>query len=339
MALMMIDGFDEYLNAPTKYIGGTQGQNDLSGSKSRTGIGAWHAIGPNGPYTSFVKRTTLILGLAVSPANPPGQALFQMNVGGVFNINAFIQAQLYINADGSVSVVNRNVPFQATLGTSAPGLVLSGVYNYIEMKVFCNPTTGSVQVRINGALVLNLTNVNTDPTSQGGIDTVMLNGPTGGLTSYYDDMYLCDNSGGTNNDFLGAVRVYTALPVSDNSPLQWTPSTGVTHFNLVNGVPAESQTTYVQDLSIGNVDQYLYNVSAIPAGVQILGVQHGLYASLDASGSGSVGSECGGTLAGSAALTTVPHIYSFPRDTDPVVSGPWTMANLISRQFGPNRTA
>lgn len=339
MALIMIDGFDEYNTGATKYLGCNQGAPDLTGTKSRTGIGCFHTAGPDGPFISFTVRKTLIQGVAVFPSSPISGSLFLWVRNGVDNINTRINLQLYLNADGSITVMNRALPFQTFLGQSGPGLLIGGVYNYVECKAFCDPLAGTVQVRINGALVLNLTGVNTDPYNTGGFDTAMLGGPGGGLGSYLDDMYLADDTGGVNNTFLGAVRVYTALPVSDNSPLQWTPSTGVTHFNLVNGVPAESQTTYVTDAGLGNIDQYLYNLTSVPAGVQILGVQHGLYASLDASGSGSVGSECGGTLSGNIAITTTPHIYSFPRDTDPVVAGPWTMANLTSRQFGPNRTA
>lgn len=339
MALIMIDGFDEYVNGPTKYLGGLQGSNNLTGTISRTGRGCWSTSGPNGPYTSFTTRTTLIQGVAVFPSDPIAGSLFLWVRNGVQNINTRTNLQIYLNADGSVSAVNGEVPFQTTLGQSGPAKIIGGVYNYIECKCFSNATTGTVEIKVNGALVLSLTNVNTDPYGLTGFDTAELGGPTGGLAARFDDMYLADTLGGVNNDFLGAIRVYTALPVSDNTPLQWTPSTGTPHFSLVNGVPAESQTTYVSDTGLGNTDQYLYDLTSIPAGVQILGVQHGLYTELDAAGSGSVGSSCGGIVAGSQAVTTSPHIYSFVRDTDPVAVGPWTMANLINRQFGPNRTA
>lgn len=339
MAMLFCDGWDEYNGIADKYTGVgniTNGTIDLTGTRSRTGIGCYVTNGPFGPYQSYTKKTDLAVGLAVTPSAPVGGDVFLFFAGSVVGT---IQLGVTLNADGSVSVISQNVPFTVRLGTTVPDLVFSGVYAYIELLGHCNSVTGSFTLRVNGATVLTATNVNTDPAGNNGFDTVQLRGPGGGLTAVFDDFYICDTSGAHNNTLLGAIRVYTALPTSDNSPLQWTPSVAGTHFNLVNGVPAESQTTFVSSPTAGQTDQYLYNVSSVPAGVTILGVQHGLYASLDAAGSGSVGSSVGGIVAGSDALSTTPHLYTFEYDTDPVTGLPWIMANLIGRPIGPNRTA
>lgn len=339
MALIWMDGFDNYTNGSTNYLANGQGTNDLSGTKSRTGVGAYVSTGPNGPYVSIAKRVTLTVGIAIAPPSPPAGLIFTLFANGVDNVNSVTQLQLALNTDGSITVLSFNVPFQASLGRTAPNLLFGNTYAYVELQATANQVTGSFTLRVNGATVLAKTNVNTDPAGVTGYDTVRIGGATSGLFTSFDDFYVFDSSGGANNTFAGAARIYTALPTSDSSPLQWTPSTGVTHFNLVNGVPAETQSTYVFDAGVGNTDQYLYNVSAIPATVQILGVQHGMDAFLDSAGSGSLGSSCGGVVAGSVALSTSPHIYSFQYDTDPVAAGAWTLAHLTVRPFGPNRTA
>lgn len=335
MSMLFIAGFDQCTNVTTDWDGigaPGSGSNDLSGNFSRTGVGCYISNSPFGPFKGTGNKTSLIAGVAVKCSGVPAGQVFVFFSGGVSGVD---QIEVTINDDGSLSLTT----FGATFGTTVPGLIFTGVYAYVELQSTCNSITGSATLRVNGATVLSVSNINTNRAGTGFFDTVQLRGPGGGLTSTFDDFYLFDTSGAANNSLAGAVKVYTVYPVSDNTPLQWTPSTGTTHFNLVNGVPAESQTTYVSDATVGNTDQYLYNLNPVPSSVSILGVQHGLNSFLDAAGSGSIGSSCGGIVAGSVALSTSGHQYSFPRDTDPVISGPWTLANLINRQFGPNRTA
>ena len=342
MAMIFISGFDLDSNPATDFDGvgsGSAGFNDLTGTLSRTGAGCYVSQTPFGPFKVFTARNNLIVGIAVLCTTVPAGGVFTLTSGGD---TGNTQLAVDINSDGSVSVQAGNPPFNVVLGSTAPGLVLSGVYAYIELDLsVINTTTGAFTLRVNGTTALTKTNVNTNTAGSGTVDTVIVTGPGGGLTSHFDDFYIFDHSGSTNNSLAGPVRVYTALPVSDNTPLQWTPSTGsTTHFNLVNGVPAENQTTYVAAASSGLTDEYLYDLSQVPTSVTILGVQHGLDSFLDAAGSGSVDSACGNTTAGTPfALSTSGHIYSFPRDTDPVAAGPWTRTNLLVRPFGPDRTA
>lgn len=335
MAMIFIDGFDEYTNPSSKWDGVgalNQGSNDLTGTKSRTGLGCYVTQGPFGPFKNVNNLSNLIIGVAYLIQTSPGGQVFELLTGGVAGS---LQQLVGVNSNGSIYVQVGG----ATFYTSAPGVIIAGVYAYVEFQVHVATVGGSFTLRVNGNTVLSQTGINTDPAAAGSVDTVEIRGAGGGGTCFFDDFYLFDTTGAANNSFAGPVRVYTALPTSDNTPLLWTPSTGTVHFSLVNGVPAESQTTYVFDAGVGNSDDYLYNLTNVPASVTILGVQHGVDAFLDAAGAGSVGSDCATHVSGSTALSTSPHIYSFPRDTDPVVAGPWTLANLINRQFGPNRTA
>lgn len=335
MAMMFIDGFDEYSFPAQKWTGvgaGSQGQNDLTGTLSRTGRGCYNTTGPFGPYFSFVARNHIIMGVAVNG----GPFIFQAISGGAANVNTVNQMTVVTTGTGGVQAYNSGNKVNEF---SAPGILLSG-YNYVELDIHITGVgVGNFTVRVNGAVVINKTGVNVDPAGSGLIDTVQLLGSAGGSSCIFDDFYLFDSTGSTNNSLAGAVRVYTALPVSDSTPLQWTPSGGSAHFSLVNGVPAENQTTYVYDGTVGNIDDYLYDITGVPGGLQILGVQHGLYAELDSAGSGSIGSDCQGNAEGSVAMSTSPHLFTFERDTDPVVAGPWTLANLATRSFGPKRTA
>lgn len=127
------------------------------------------------------------------------------------------------------------------LGETAAGVILPSSWNHIEIKTVISDTVGSVEIRVNGITVLNLTNQDTLASgTSGDIQQIRLaacyvtggNEPTN-PRCYYKDLILWDNSGSVNNDFIGAASVYTLTPNSDDS-FNWTPSTGSTGFNLID---------------------------------------------------------------------------------------------------------
>ncbi len=63
------------------------------------------------------------------------------------------------------------------------------------------------------------------------------------------------------------------LPVSDGSFSQWTPSTGSTHYNLVDESACNGTTDYVSTNTVGNRDSYGINLSSIPNGAVITEVK------------------------------------------------------------------
>jgi hypothetical protein len=257
------------------------------------------------------------------------------------NINNYFLAITAQN-DGSVAVLWTNaLALPSTIyGQTGPGVIVGSNWNYIEAKVVFNHLAiGSCIVRVNGAVALNLTGI---VTGEGGGDSAanfLFQGIGGGGT-YIDDFYLNDLTGATDNDFEGAIRIYALLPNADSAPLEWAPSVAGSHFPLVNSVPIDP-TKYVYDALVGDIDSYLYDASAIPAGARIRGVQHCLFASLDSAGSASVGSHVNGSDApgGGAALTTTGHIYPTPWDLNPLTGLPWTAADIAAIVAGPKVTA
>lgn len=103
---------------------------------------------------------------------------------------------------------------------------------YLEVKIFCDETSGTFEMHLDGEEVLNYTG---DTQYSGAWD---LYSHIGFKTSYYcdlfiDDLYICDGSGNTNNDFLGTCNVKTLSPSSDVSG-NWTPSTGNAMYATIN---------------------------------------------------------------------------------------------------------
>ena len=97
----------------------------------------------------------------------------------------------------------------------------------------------------------------------------------------YDDLYIQDLTGAApNNDFLGDVTVETLLPTADGTHQAWTPTPAGTHFSTVNNNPPDDDTSYVSDLTAGDLESYTVNPLALVSG-QVYGVVTNLYARKD----------------------------------------------------------
>lgn len=160
------------------------------------------------------------------------------------NVNNEPQISFRILTTGAIEVTRGETEPSTSTGTTGTVLGTTGpvltaqTWNHVEMKVFLDNSAGTVQLRVNGVTVLNLSGIDTlaDETTAT-IDQMSLrNGftqDTSGITAYFKDLILWDTTGSQNNDFLGTVHVYTLRPDADNS-LNWTPSTGSTGFNLID---------------------------------------------------------------------------------------------------------
>ena len=110
-----------------------------------------------------------------------------------------------------------------------------------------------------GVRPLTLTSIKTQASGNAWFTTVTLGTSQNlsGTPSTFDDMYLCDNSGGAPfNSFLGDVRVQFLPPAGAGALTQFTPSNG----SLANWQCAENtnvdDTLYVSSVASGNEDDY-----------------------------------------------------------------------------------
>lgn len=135
------------------------------------------------------------------------------------------------------------------LAQSASYVMRTSVWNWIEMRVKMSSSNttndGIVQVWLNNNLVAsntacitrvsNLstgymgTNFNAGCTTQGGIYYD---------NAYADDMYISDTTGSAPwNGRLGDSRIITLVPTADSGPNTGTPTTGTTHWGVVDEKP------------------------------------------------------------------------------------------------------
>ena len=91
-------------------------------------------------------------------------------------------------------------------------------------------SAGSVEVKVNGTTVLNLTGIDTCYSANAYANAVRIGGVYSGMRGYWDDLWIDDS------DFLGELRVKTYWPDSDETHTDFTPNTGTDHYAVVDNL-------------------------------------------------------------------------------------------------------
>lgn len=334
MALLWIDGFEGY--------GTSGGISDAaiayrypSSLASNINVGAGRVsgysifatyIGFNITTTAITTDPTLIVGCA-----------FRFNQANAFGVIAFVDnTTVGINA-----VFTAAVPSTLTLKrgstvlstTTLDSTLLLNTWYYMEVKSFCHDTSGAVEVRINGVTVLTTSGIDT----KNGADTYCDRARIYIDYAYIDDFYVCDGTGSSLNDFQGICNVVAVFPKADTTTIQWDPSTGTTHYNLVDENPPNAATDFVS--SSTQTDTDLYEYPALVGSGTILGLQVSstvsLYtgvsivfeAPIVSNGVTELGPD---TVLTSSGYGDARHIST----ADPNTGQPWTIAGLGAARIG-----
>lgn len=243
MAVIFVEGFEKH--CPTIYNdanGGTWnvGQAFVStDSAAASLLRDWSSLliggGGGGAFVSYVpgrpggggvalkhsaasfSATTLRRNLPASYSRAiVGFALYW--TGGHSAGCGFIDAgtsQVSVNVDtvGRITFA-RNV---TTLFTSAP-LFLPNSWHFIEMDCTIHPTAGHYQIWVDGVSLVNSDNLqNTRNTANSSFNQLDIGISTGSGYSAFDDIYLFDTTGSTNNAQRGDGVIQTLRPTSDDS--------------------------------------------------------------------------------------------------------------------------
>jgi len=350
MALRFCDGFDHYATADiTKKWTGLIGNTPGIGAYGRFGTSGVQGSGGNqdsGLIKTFTSGGQVwIVGAAwktdyASVAN----WVWSFRNGGTYHLSLrFDSTQRFYVYNHATSASSSYSPL-----TYTPG----GWY-YIEMKVKIDNTNGGVWVRINGVDQIRLgayalTPVGLDTLAGAGsaiADTIIFGNINGSNCSWNgDDVYMCDDSGSANNDFLGDIRVQTILPTADGGTNEWTASAG-SRYDCVNDPTLNSVTDYIQSgTTVGNKNTFAFG-NVTPTSGTVKGVQILIGAMKDDAGSRSIAPVYGnGTPASDVDGATVSVgdayiYYSEIKEQDPVAAADWTISSVNAAEFGVKLTA
>ena len=240
-------------------------------------------------------------------------------------------ASVSTNSSSRLQVTNSAGTVIAT-GTT---VVAMSTWYYVELKLVVG-TSGSCELHLNGVSgEIGSTTGNFGTTNIGRFGASEAQNSPG---IQLDDWYLLDTTGSSpQNDFLGDVTVETLFPNADGTHQAWTPSAAGAHYTKVNEQTPDGDTTYVSDISPGDIDTYTVGSLATLSGT-VYGVATNLYARKDdaagrqvapvirEAGTDHVGATTGG-------LTTSYLFYRQLYPLDPAGAA-WTIASVNGAEYG-----
>jgi hypothetical protein len=333
MALLFIDGFDHYATTQIgrKWTSTSATTPDIDTTGGRRGTGCLSAaVTARWVQYSFSATATLIAGCAFnrSSGSSAGYIIY-------FGDGASDQCGVYLETDGRLSF-RRGTTAVATSTYTVPA---TG-WVYLEVKVTIS-NSGSYEIRANGTDILS-GSADTQATANATADSVTLHarvasGSTGpNTTTLYDDFYLCDASGGINDDFLGDVRIDAYVPNGAGNSTQLTPSAGA-NYQCVDDATPDDDSTYVESATASQKDTYAFPSLGYTA-VDVFGVQVNATARKDDAGARSLATvtRSGGTdYDGSTqALSTSYYDYREVMNVDPNTSAAWSQSGYEAAEFG-----
>jgi hypothetical protein len=368
----------------------TYGNPVTAPGEGRHGTQALSFPGPinwqSGLITPSLTRNAdrLILGMAVRMQYPRIRyGYYHPSISG-FNIYFRYGSQVNLTVSLTCSANADYVVVTMATGTSGyPAIVVPSPnipmldkhngYNFIEVMVdVANYKGGGLaKVAVNGDTYIDIMNINTaayndfgdnpsDPRSKLNNVAIML--PTASSTdyiaptdrAYFDTIYLCDDDGGYQNDFLGPIFSKTYYPLAAGAKSNWSP--------YVNGVVQEDGMHYarvdddpvVPGLEVeyleGSQDlvdeMFVFTPDTIPTGCEAIAVgQQTMFRNVASPGNPAPGTmvpiyQIAGNdliVTNSLAKKNAGWLYSFLDIYYPLVPGlaiPWTEYLLEQSQFG-----
>lgn len=218
------------------------------------------------------------------------------------------------------------------------------VWQYIEVKVTISNTVGAIHIKVNGITVLNETSIDTkNGVGSDLCDNIYFKGQEGvsitdGEHFKLDDIYILDDAGSTNNDFLGPLVVETLFPDGAGDDTDWTPSAG-SNFQNVDEVTFDGDTTYNSSNTATNLDLFTADDLAIISGT-VYGVAVDNLARVTEAGplsfinkvKSALVEGTGGTQTVSAINEYFTACHIFEQDPDAVAA--WTPTTVNAMQIG-----
>ena len=250
-----------------------------------------------------------------------------------FNDAGLNQCFLAVLPTGALQIFNGNG--STVLGTSAPGVVTSGVWYWIDLIITINATTGAATVYLNqpvgGIALLTISSANTQRTGNAYANQVCIGDfNSSGNVMRFDDFHCHDSSGSAPNAVLGDSRIYTKKANGAGYATTWTPNGAAANWQCSDDSPPDGDTTYNANNTPGTTEGY-----AVPsAGFTVApnGLVRRSYVRRDDAGPHTFqnGIRSGSTNALGTAFT-VPASYAWTDCltcyvNDPATGSPWASA-------------
>jgi len=329
MALLWIDGFDHYTSGQQSRFYEEAGYAEFNTSIKRTGSQSCRPY-DNGPgFAKYINNTqTLIIGAALyinETTYPTSSSDFLVK----FSDLSTDQCSVRWGPNGRIELWRGSNKIDQTDILVYP----LQQWFYFEVKVTFS-TNGSWTVRINKQVVRSVSGINTIQSSNSYANKVAIG--TSARNTYWDDYYICDTTGSYNNDFLGDIKVVTVYPNAEGSSLEWTPSTGSTHYTLLDEATPNDDTDYVYTSTAGATETA--NFQDVNLVGSIAGIMHVACIRKDDAGTRTAALICKiGSNVYEGSEISIGNSYTFLkqlREVDPSTNLPWSITGFNAAEFG-----
>lgn len=326
--LLLLESFDTYDTG--KYTGKW---SSMAGT-----IGAWGREGTNGikhttsmyGTTPISNKKTIIFGIAMKLSTTKSWSLIEFKDAGI------VQMGLYTDGSNQI-LVKRGTTIIYSTGYSIP----TNTWIYLEFKATIDNSSGSWEVRVNGDSKGSQSGTDTQQTGNAYITSVMVSMfGIGGSTHWLDDIYIFDDSGSFNNDFVGDVHVEAIFPDGAGYLTQWAgfPVDGDANWEKVDDSSPDDDASFVATSGVGNIDSYDFG-SLVTLSGSVYCLQVNAWAKKDDVGSRTLNAitrplatTYSGDVPISLGNTYGYNIFVF--ETNPETAGYWTIAEINASEFG-----
>jgi hypothetical protein len=354
MALLRVESFDHWATAHRGYKGWSFSLAGASPGDTGCTIGAFGRNGTNGLRC----RATSPSGLSSQATlTVPGISGTTAVIGFAFRINDLLPAnetlvmqiqnasaeQISVTCStGGALSVRRGGLSGTILATSATTISHSTFY-FIELKVLFDNSAGTYELRLNGVNIASGTGADTVASGTPGWDSITFgNDPISNNHKHdIDDLYICDGTTGSNNDFLGDHRIVCVVASAGNGThTDYAPSIGSDRGEMVDDNPPDV-ADYVQGGTVG--DRVTFNFAALGVTGTVKAVQTVNLAKAEAAGIRTqvpafrVG---GADYDGNGSVLGSDWSYQVEvHPTNPDTVAAWTVSEIDGAEFGVKVTA
>lgn len=306
----------------------------IQSSIVRTGGHAWRFPSPGSNSSSEVPR--LRMGLDVPRAE----------VGASFGLNFYVIPQhsdhwgfslrdagntpiltFVVQPDGSIHVKRGGAT--GTLLGSTTAQIPQNSWQHVEFHATRSATVGTVEIRFNNNVVLNLTGQNTGATDW----SVLYFGHHRYVASQIhagvclDDLIVWDKSGSEFNDFPGPVGVFCLPANGDTVNADWSVTGAATGHAALSEVGPDEDNSYIISGGTGDVSDF--DVQDLPAGIGLIRAVLPVSRMRSAEAAQARVDVVSGADVAQGTARSLPVTYAYWQDPiylDPATGAPWTRA-------------
>ena len=360
MSLELVEGFDQYGLDEDQMLAGNWTElvrADLTqnAEEVRTGTTALEFSGT--VLSAFARRnfefqdTSKIVCFAMRVTTNLPTSKHRLRICSFHDPDNDIQCALFVMTTGQlrIGLYDDQGDIIDEIQSTTP-LVSVGNFHSIQFECVINDTTGSVEVRIDNDVVVwdaAVTGLDTDPTGYGQTGQFILGGGfalgVGNSPPWsVDDVFVINDAGSINNDFVGDKQAFLLLVDGDGATQDWDFTGGATAWESIDEIPADGDTSYidadtVNDISLFSLEDVATNL------IDIIGVQMtGVVRKLDAGAATLQSSLVSNGSTGAGVDRSITENYAHWNDVielDPDGSIAWTPAKLNATEYKIEKTS